>query len=95
MGFSLEFARKVAHLMNPEDAARYAAAQEPAPAAAVELDPRSYRTGNTEAWEQRQFAAWLKEKQLLPPAVWHSVSKRSTGTVGCPDFIVPVAGSVL
>lgn len=61
----------------------------------IELDPRSFPTENNEAWEQRQFAAWLKEKQLLPPAVWHSVAKRSTGTVGCPDFIVPVRGVVL
>lgn len=73
-------------LMSPQDQVRYfALPPEPLPKAIEE----------SEAWHQAQFAHWLKAKELLPPAVWHNTAKRTTGTIGCPDFIVPAAGCVL
>jgi hypothetical protein len=45
-----------------------------------------------EVTEQSRFAKWLKDEQLLPPAVWHKTNQKSTATRGCPDFIVVVAG---
>jgi hypothetical protein len=45
-----------------------------------------------EVTEQSQFAKWLTDEQLLPPAVWHKTNKASTATLGCPDFIVAVRG---
>lgn len=74
-------------LMSPADQARYAAD----PQIIVRANSSSYRA---ETKQQAAFAHWLVEQKLMPPAVWHNTSKRSTGTAGCPDFIVPVRGRI-
>ena len=75
-------------LMSPSDRARY----EANPRIMVRPSSSSYRA---EIKQQNAFAVWLVEQQLLPPAIWHNTAKRSTGTVGCPDFVVPVNGWTL
>lgn len=56
---------------------------------------KELRVEYNESVEQSKFAGWLKDEQLLPPAIWHRTDKRSTATVGCPDFIVPICGQTL
>jgi hypothetical protein len=51
------------------------------------------KTDQAERDEQAQFANYCLLHQY--PCVWHSTHKRSTGTVGCPDFIVGVNGVTL
>lgn len=43
--------------------------------------------------EQREFAAWLSLEDY--PFEWKATHKKATGTVGCPDFVVGVAGLTL
>lgn len=46
-----------------------------------------------ERHEQREFAAWLSQRDY--PFVWHATHKKSTGSVGAPDFILAVFGVTL
>jgi hypothetical protein len=51
------------------------------------------KTDKAERDEQKQFANYCLLNGY--PFVWHGTHKRSTGTVGCPDFIVGINGSVV
>jgi len=102
MGWTVDAAKKVAHLMNPRDQAQiapetltsefYARHPEYAP---VSPPPK---TDRLERDEQREFASWLllqnsKGRQI--PFVWHSTAHRSKATPGTPDFLVGIAGTWL
>jgi hypothetical protein len=80
-------------LMSPEDQARFQPGVHP-PQPEQDSHPLS-ETDASELKEQRHFANWLLLKGLMPPAIWHKTNKRSTGTVGTPDFVVPLNGLVL
>jgi hypothetical protein len=43
--------------------------------------------------QQREFASWLSLGDY--PYCWHATHKKSTGSLGCPDFVVGVAGVTL
>lgn len=89
MGIRIQFSRHLIALMDEEDRQRYGdAGYHPAD------DPHPTPVSDKlEREEQRQFASWCLLHKI--PTVWHSTAHRSKASLGCPDFIVGVAGWTL
>lgn len=89
--------------MSPEDQKRYSdivIAVEDFPnlhpddlTAPPEYKPQPRNQTDLERVQQREFASWLSLEDY--PYCWHRTDKKSTGTLGCPDFIVAVCGVTL
>lgn len=69
--------------MAPGDQKRYAAQ-------APSVSPKANRL---EREEQRTFANWCLQQDLA--FVWHSTAHATKASVGCPDFVVQIAGHTL
>jgi hypothetical protein len=82
---SKDIPENIRRWMSPEDQALYAYPR-------LEAVP-PMKTDKVERDEQRQFANYCLLHRY--PFVWHGTHKRSTATVGCPDFIVVINGYVL
>src|SRR5262245_4591399 len=79
--------------MSPEDQAIYNPSEPGVHPPYAEDHHLPVKTHKRERDEQRQFANWCLLHHY--PFVWHSTYKRSTATVGCPDFIVGVNKTTL
>ena len=80
--------------MSLEDQARYGPPVHPDDLTAPPIyqePPRSQV--DLERVQQREFASWLSLEGY--PYDWHRTDKKSTGTLGCPDFIVGVNGTTV
>ena len=83
MGWTVDQAQRIIHLMDKEDQERYdqrAQGQEAVPPP---------KTDRLERDQQKQFANWLllqRSKGRKLPFVWHAMHKPSTASPGCPDF---------
>jgi hypothetical protein len=90
VGWTIEQARKIAHLMDPADQQRY---QERATSQGEPVPPP--KTDKREKDEQRQFANWIllqRSKGRKLPFCWHATHKASTASPGTPDFWVGTWG---
>ena len=85
-----EITPQLLRLMNPEDQQRYRTDVIQPPA-----EEQKDKIPQLEREEQRTFAHWLRKHDLADSTIWHSTAHRLKGTVGCPDFVVPVNGIVL
>jgi hypothetical protein len=85
-----EITEKLIDLMSPEDQRlfRPAVHQDDLTAPPYQPPPRSQV--DLERVQQREFASWLTLEGY--PFCWHRTDKKSTGTLGCPDFAVGVCG---
>jgi hypothetical protein len=97
VGINLNEAAKLAHLMSPEDQARFGS--KPLSSDFYERHPEYNpvvpppKTDKLERDEQRQFAnqllLWNSQGRKIP-FVWHSTAHRSKATPGTPDFLVGI-----
>jgi VRR-NUC domain len=74
----------MAHLMSPEDRARYAPGIHASTYQEDQNPPN--KTGSLERVEQRDFANWCLSRGY--GIVWHATHQKSTATKGTPDFAV-------
>jgi hypothetical protein len=94
MGLRIEFAPHLIKLMNPQDQALYGGA--PGVHPPYQEDHHApVKTSKLERDEQGHFWNWLCFNGYADGTIWHRTDKRSTGTLGTPDFVVPIWGGVL
>lgn len=89
----IEITPEILRLMSPEDRARYETGSPViADSGAFDKPPA---ISPLERDEQRSFWQWCCSKGLSDSVVWHSTAHRTKGTLGTPDFIVPIKGDTL
>jgi hypothetical protein len=85
----------IGRLMSPEDQKRYGFV-DPGVHPPYETDHHApVKTGKLEREEQGHFWNWLCLNGYAAGTIWHRTDKRSTGTLGTPDFVVPTWSGVL
>ena len=82
MGLKGPLPPHLARLIDPKD--------QTTPATQTNSQAGAKARAGTEITEQRLFAAWLKRQGEAGTlcVVWHRPDKRSTATIGTPDFII-------